>query len=253
MAGAGAMNGLLTTLTVEPPGVALLTMHDVDRKNALTIAMVEELEQQCATVNRDEGVKALILAGLDDYFSTGADRDVIDQLIAGRASPRDLLLPRVLLDVPIPVIAAMAGHAVGGGLALGICADLTLIARESRYGATFMRYGFTPGLGLTSLLEQVLGVSLAHEMLLTGQTYRGSRLDGRGFNYVLPRSDVLAKARELAAVIAEKPRRALVALKGSLSAPKRARFEAARGTETLMHEITFATPDVRRLIDELLD
>lgn len=248
------MSGRLTAFRVDASGVALLTMRDERRKNALSVEMVRELEETCAALARDEDVKTLVLSGLDEYFSTGANREVLDELTSGRATPRDLLLPRALLDVPVPVIAAMAGHAVGGGLALGVCADITIIARESRYGATFMQYGFTPGLGLTALLEHLLGPALAHEMLLTGQTFRGSHFENRGaFNYVLPRSDVTAKALALAALLAEKPRPALVSLKVSLSAKKREMFECARSTESLMHTITFSTPQVKRLIDELLD
>ena len=154
--------------------------------------------------------------------------------------------------MPVPVIAAMAGHAVGGGLALGICADITVVARESRYGATFMQYGFTPGMGSTALLEHVMGPALAHEMLLTGQTFRGSHFETRrAFNYVLPRSEVMAKAAALGETLADKPRVALVTLKMSLSARKREMFERARSVESLMHAITFSTPDVARLIDEL--
>ena len=139
-------------------------------------------------------------------------------------------------------------------MALGICADITLIARESRYAANFMNYGFTPGLGTTRLLEHLLGPALAHEMLLTGRAFPGSHFEGKtGFNYVLPRQGVLTKAREIAGLLAEKPRTSLLSLKVSLSARKRELFEAARSTESLMHQLTFPLPDVERLIRELLE
>ena len=159
------MTPSLTDFAVESSGVAILTMRDERRKNALSFEMVAEIEQRVAVLQHDDRVKVLVLSGTDEYFSTG-DRAVLDRLATRQVKPRDLLLPRALLDVPVPIVAAMAGHAVGGGLALGICADITIAARESRYGATFMQYGFTPGMGLTLLLEHVIGPALAHELLL---------------------------------------------------------------------------------------
>lgn len=247
------MTAPLTTLEIDELGVATLRMHDEPGKNALSFEMVRELEERSASIAHDDRVKALVIAGLDEYFSTGATRAVLQEIASGRATPRDLLLPRALLDVPVPVVAAMTGHAVGGGLALGICADIIIAARESRYGATFIQYGFTPGMGLTALLEHQVGAALAYEMLLTGQTFRGSHFESRGaFNYVLPRSEVLPKAMDLAAALADKPRSALVSLKMTLSAKKRSMFESARSTELLMHAITFAAPGTAELIDELL-
>lgn len=243
------MNNALTDLTVDPAGIAVLTMRDSEGKNALSLEMVQELEERFGTIGRDDSIKTLVVAGLDDYFSTGANRQVLEHILATKSAPRDLLLPRFILDVPVPVIAAMAGHAIGGGLALGLCADITVIARESRYGATFMNYGFTPGMGMSRLLEYALGSSLANEMLFTGQALRGSHFEQRGgFNYVLPKKDVNSKARAIAEMIAEKPRVSLTSLKLALSSRKRELFEAARTTECLMHQITLPLPDVELLI-----
>lgn len=248
------MTAHLTHLEVDAEGVAVFAMRDPAGKNALSVAMAEEIEHRCSEISRDERIKVVILAGLDEYFSTGASREVLEQVLAGKISPRDLLLPRFLLDIPVPLIAAMSGHAIGGGLALGICADITLVARESRYAANFMNYGFTPGMGTTRLLEYLLGPALAHEMLLTGRAFSGAHFEGKtGFNYVLSREEVLPKAMDLAARLAEKPRVSLTTLKVALSSRKRELFEAARSSEALMHQLTFPLPDVERLIRELLE
>jgi polyketide biosynthesis enoyl-CoA hydratase PksI len=248
------VNDNLTHFEVDADGIALLAMRDLEGKNALSLAMVEELEARCREISHHESIKVLIVTGTDEYFSTGADLEVLRQLLRGKVTPRDLLLPRALLDISAPVIAAMGGHAIGGGLALGLCADLTVLARESRYAANFMNYGFTPGLGTTRLLEHLLGPSLAHEMLLTGRAFRGSHFEGKpGFSYVLPRQDVMKKASELASIIAEKPRTSLLSLKFALSARKRELFEAARSSETLMHQITLPLPEVESLICEFLE
>jgi enoyl-CoA hydratase/carnithine racemase len=105
---------------------------------------------------------------------------------------------------------------------------------------------------MTRMLEYTMGPSLAHELLLTGATFRGSRFERHGaFNYVLPRGEVGAKAMAIAADLAARPHAALRMLKATLSRSKRALFEEARATENVMHTATFGTPDVARLIQEL--
>src|SRR6266545_6252422 len=239
------------TLALGSDGIATLEMHDQAGRNAMSEAFVVDLLGAFKAIAACAELKVAVLLGLPDVFSAGATREVLQALADGAIAPTDLLLGKAFLDLPVPTIAALEGHAVGGGLALGLCADIVLIARESRYGCPFMNLGFTPGMGLTRLLEHVLSPSVAYEMMFTGQFFRGAHFEGRsGFNYILPRAQVRAKAMDLAARIAEKPRTAVEALKRVLSVDKRQAFEASRTVEAMMHAITFAGPDVRRLIEE---
>ena len=226
--------------------VAVVTIGD-----RLSEQVVHELIASLEAAGSDRAVHAIVLAGGPDVFCAGASRDMLRAIVDGRVAPTDIMIPRAILDLPVPVIAAMAGHAIGGGLAIGLCADLVLIARESRYGASFMNLGFTPGMGMTRLFEHVLTRSVAHELLYTGEARRGDAFIGNaGFNYILPRAEVLPKALELAARIAEKPRFALEALKRTLSQPRREAFEATRTIESFMHEGCFAQPGIARLIED---
>jgi len=244
--------GLVRT-TLSADGVACVQMDDAERKNALSHDLVAALGDAFAALGRDHNVRAIVLAGLPDVFSTGATREVLADLVTGRRDLGELLLPRLLLDCPVPCLAAMAGYAVGGGFALGVAADIVLLARESRYTLNFMDLGFTPGMGTTRLLEHVVSTAVAHELLFSGEARLGRDFDGKsGINYVLPRDDVLPRALALAERIAEKPRAALVALKRALSAPRRQAFEAARTQEALMHAISFGQADVIDRIDGVL-
>lgn len=243
--------GSRVAVSCEPDGVAIVEMRDEVGRNALSEPFVVDLLDALRRAGGWRGSKVLVLLGLPDAFSGGASREVLENLAGGALAPSDLLLSKALLDVPVPTIAAMEGHALGGGLALGLCADIVLIARESRYGCPFMNMGFTPGMGITRLLEHVLSPAIAHEMLFTGEALKGSHFEGRsGFNYILPRIDVRPRALELAARIAEKPRLALATLKQTLATPKRQAFESAHAVETLMHQVTLAQPEVRHLIEE---
>ncbi len=242
------MNPIL--LEIDADGVAVLHMRDVAGRNAFSRPFVEALVEGLGGL-ADERVKVAVLRGLDDVFCAGADRELLLELAEGRLSPYDLLLTRTLLEVPVPTIAAMAGHAVGGGLVLGLACDMVVLARESRYGCNFMDLGFTPGMGATGLLQAAVGEYLAAEMLYSARYVRGSELEGRsGVNAVLPKAQVLERALSLAARIAGMERYALRMLKEALVTPRRRAFEEARAVETRMHETCFARPEVRQRIRE---
>jgi polyketide biosynthesis enoyl-CoA hydratase PksI len=225
-------------------------MVDAAGDNALTEPMVDEL-QTALRAAEDRDVKVVVLLGLPEVFCSGAPAELLRRLAAGQAAPTDITLAKAVLDVPMPTVAALEGHAVGGGFALGCCADIVLIARESRYGANFMDLGFTPGMGITRLLEHVLSPAVAQELLYTGEFRKGSDfLGASGFNSILPRTEVRARAFELAWRIADKPRPALELLKRVLSVRRRQAFEETRTLEALMHGLSFGQAEVRRRIEE---
>jgi polyketide biosynthesis enoyl-CoA hydratase PksI len=219
--------------------VCRVVLDDATSSNALGEAMVHALGEAFDDVDRRPDVRVVLLAADGDVFSSGAPRELLERLTHGTLRPTDILLPRLLLCCPVPVIAAMAGHATGGGLALGLAADIVLMADESRYGFPFMDMGFTPGMGATVLCEHVLPPAVAHELLYSGEMRRGSAFARTGVNHVLPRAEVLPRAVDLAERIAAKPRAAVEALKRTLSLPRRRAFELSLTTESLMHQITF--------------
>ena len=226
--------------TVEE-GVACLTLDDPASGNALSAAMVTAITDACEAFGRDPAVRVLLLFGNQDVFSSGAPAELLAELTrGGSVAPGDIRLAKALLDLPVPAIAAVEGHAVGGGLALALAADIVVLARESRYGLPFLDLGFTPGMGTTRLLEHALSPAVAHELLFTGEMRRGADFAGRGINHILPRAEVRGKAVDLARRIADKPRRALELLKRTLSLPRRRIFEETYTLETLMHHVSFA-------------
>lgn len=223
-------------------GVAEIVLADPATGNALGEAMVHAITAAFEAAGRDRSTHAVLLTSEGDSFSSGAPAALLTAFADGTLQPADIRLPRVLLDCPVPVVAAMDGHAVGGGFALGLAADLVVLARECRYGFTFMNMGFTPGMGTTALAEHVLSPAVAHELLYTGELRRGDAFVSSGVNAVLPRGDVRAHARDLAARIAEKPRPALEILKRTLTLPRRRAFDAALTLESLMHQVTLGAP-----------
>jgi polyketide biosynthesis enoyl-CoA hydratase PksI len=240
----------LVRIVDSPEGICTVEMDDRENRNAFSERFVEELKE-CLDHAADEfSVKVVVLAGLDDVFAAGATREMLGRLARGDVAPTDIVLTKSLLDLPVPTVSAMQGHATGGGLALGFAADIIVLAKESRYGASFMNMGFTPGMGITRLLEHALSAAVAHELLYTGEFRRGSELAEKGgINHVLPKASVRPKAFDIAAQIAEKPRRSLEILKRTLSVRRRQAFEESRTTEALMHAITFTQSDIVERIE----
>ncbi len=238
------------TLSIDDEGIAVLHMRDEEGKNAFSRTFVEQLLDRLQSLV-DERVKVCVVRGLDEVFCAGGDRQMLLDLAEGRVAPYDLLLTRSLLEVPVPTIAAMGGHAVGGGLIFGLCCDVVLMGRESRYGCNFMDMGFTPGMGTTGLLQIAVGEYLAAEMMFGCQYFKGAHFEGRAnVNYVLPRDKVLDKALAVARRMSDKPRFALTLLKRSLTLGRRKAFEDARTAESMMHEICFAHPETSARIRE---
>ena len=175
-------------------------------------------------------------------------------LAEGRIEPYDLELTLNLIELPVPTIAAIEGHAVGGGLVFGLACDMVVLARESRYGTNFMDLGFTPGMGTTGLLQFAVGEYLAAEMMFGCQYFKGSQLEGRAsVNAVVDRAKVLAHARKIATRLTDKPRFAIELLKRQLALPRRLAFERARTAESMMHQVCFGQPETRARIDETYD
>ncbi len=241
----------LVSWDIDANGIAVISMHDLEGQNALSEVFVKALLAGFLAVVDNPLSRVIVLTGTPDVFCSGAPKEVLKQLAQQELVPSDIELPRFLLNLPLPMIAAMEGHAIGGGLSLGICADIVMISRESRYGCSFMNMGISPGMGTTRLLEHAMLPAVAHELLFSGEFRRGSQFeDCGGFNYILPRQQVLPKALDLAMRIAEKPRVSLETLKKGLAERRLAMFEEAFTLEQNMHNITLKQQEVRQLIED---
>lgn len=243
-------------VTVEEAGdgVALVVMADRANKNTFTDGFLAGLVRAFQQVMSDDRYKVLVLTGYGNYFCSGGTREALLDIQSGNSTfvgtdgrPNVFTLP---LECPIPVISAMQGHAIGGGLAMGMFADFVILAREGVYTANFMKYGFTPGFGSTCVFPAKLGLLFAEELLMTARVYRGAEFVDRGVPLeVRPRKEVLPAALELARELADKPRLSLVQLKERLTGDLRAALPGAVERELAMHQVTFRQPEVRELLN----
>lgn len=194
-------------------------------------------------------IRAVVLEGGQPYFSAGASRSALVETSGPGILP-DYAARAVqaVLDVPVPIIAAAAGHAIGGGLVLAILCDAVVLGEESLYAANFMGLGFTPGMGATTLVPEAFGEFLGRELL-----YSGRMLTGREIRHaccplshaVRPRADVMDRACRVAQDFAEAPRDSLVQLKRILTARRRDSLERALQAERAAHALLLANPAMR--------
>ncbi|WDD90503.1 SDR family NAD(P)-dependent oxidoreductase (plasmid) [Burkholderia sp. FERM BP-3421] len=239
-------------LTLDDLGVAVARMCDPDTKNAFTPAFVAAMEAVMTWAGETPACKVLILTGYGHYFATGGTRQGMQAIQQGNATFTDARLYELPLACPVPVIAAMQGHAIGAGWSMGMVCDAVLFAEESVYHSPYLSYGFTPGAGSTLVFPMRLGLDLGREILFGAQPYKGRALRERlpGLS-VVPRGEVLAQARRLAAQWAmRRTRDALIRDKGRRLAALAQALPAMIRKELDMHELTFRhNPDVARLID----
>lgn len=233
------------------PGIAELVLEDDAAQNRLSEEMAADLMQVLGNEELREKAKVVLLTGTREVFCAGATLALVRRLTEGVLERKFFEVASKLLSFPVPLIAVLEGHAVGGGLSLSMCCDMAIAAEGSRYGFNFSELGLTPGLGTTGLLPMLVGPSFAAEMLYTGKLYRGSELRARGlFTHVLPAPRVREEALSVARRIAEKELYVLRMLKNTLSMSKRQTLQLAESREELMHGLCIREPGLRQRAEQ---
>lgn len=241
----------MITIKEHSKEIAIFHMHDKAQNNSFHEEFINKMIELLNRLQENKTYKTVILQGLPDIFCAGAAKSELRKLIKGNMDVKDLVLSELLLQIPVPTIAAMEGGCVGGGLVVGLCCDIMIMAERSMYGGGFADLGFSPGMGYTRLLQALVGEFMANEMIYTGKLFKGKVFRERSqVNYVLPKEKVLPKAIQLAEIIAEKPRGTLATMKYSMNLKRRQLLQEARVHEDFMHKITFNQPEVQKIIEE---
>lgn len=237
-------------------GIAQVEMAEKEYRNTFAPHLINALKAVFEDLNRDSSVKVVVLHGYDSYFLCGGTKKELMDLHEGAISKEkgpefaDLNFHGLLLDCQVPVISAMQGHALGGGLALGLFADIVIMGQQCLYSANFMKYGFTPGMGATYIVPYKLGRLLGTEMLLSARNYFGKELKERGCPaHVVDKKEVIPSALKVAEELAAKPLGALKLLKRNLSGEVRDALPKVIDEELAMHRISFAQDEVRDRIE----
>jgi len=205
----------VTVLVREAPadGVALLRLNRPDRLNALNETLVSELKQACTTIGADRGVRVVVLTGAGRGFCSGIDlRDFGPSMLDATDPAIDRLrfqemmasLPQALRALPQPVIAAVNGPAVGGGLALCLACDVRICSTSASFGNAAILLGLSGAeMGMSYYLPRIVGLSMAAEWMLTGRTVSADEAFRHGLvSDLVDGAGLLDRALELASQIA---------------------------------------------------
>ncbi|MFO1184866.1 MAG: enoyl-CoA hydratase-related protein [Bauldia sp.] len=169
------------TITTERLGrVVSLGLNRPRVKNALTLAMVEELALAVEAADRDRGVSVVVVSGVGGTFAAGADVKEMAALAAPDVSVDRFAAMDRIGRARKPIIAAIEGFALGGGLELALAADLVIAGEDARFGLPEVTLGIIPGYGGTQRLIRSVGKALAMDMILTGRILAAAEAERAG-------------------------------------------------------------------------
>ena len=236
--------------SVDEEGICTVTLNRPESLNALNGELVDWLWHTFYTLAYDEDVRVVILTGAGEKaFCAGAD-------LKERAtmSPKDV---RKRIDdygkcfgavahLPKPVICAINGYAFGGGLELALAADLRLIASETKVGLTETKLGIIPGAGGTQRLPRLIGVARAKELIFTGRRLSAHEaLDFGIVTSVVPRADLMARAKDLAMEMVTSAPIALAQAKIAIDSGMQTDLATGLAIEASAYAVTLPTQDRR--------
>jgi len=179
-------------------GVLVLTLSRPDKRNALSAPLLTELAKQLRAGLDDAATRAVVLTGTEPAFCAGVD---LDGIAAGVRFPGEAM--RLLRTASVPVVAAVNGPAITGGLELALACDFRIGSERARFADTHARMGVTPGWGMTARLPQAVGQAWARQMSLTGSFVDAETALRIGLlNELVSHDRLLDRAVELAGLIA---------------------------------------------------
>jgi enoyl-CoA hydratase/carnithine racemase len=240
--------------------VAEITLNRPENRNSMTPDVLDGLASAVAQAKQDPEVRCVIITGRGKSFCAGADfRSNVQRNVERAQLPNErsfaMYAPFLsVLEIEVPVVGALNGHAIGGGLGLAVVCDLRVANREARYGANFVQLGLHPGMATTYILPRLVGLPRAAELLLTGRLLSGEEAAQLGLaNYAVAPDEVLPRARALAGEIASAAPIAVRLTKKSLYRHVGWDPRAAAEWEAALQSRTLETEDSREGVKALLE
>jgi enoyl-CoA hydratase/carnithine racemase len=230
--------------------IATLTLTDLEKKNAMTVALGDAVKAAVDAVNADDSVRAVVVTGAGADFSAGGDLAMLQQL---RTVPFDIAREHMLafyarylslLELRVPTVAAVRGAAIGAGLCVACACDVVVVASDSKLAFNFVSLGLHPGMGGTALVPHKVGPQRAADLLYTGRRFDGAEAKAIGLAVdAVADADVVATARSFAARVAKNAPGSVRDLVSSFRID-RAVLQAALAREALAQARSYASPEL---------
>jgi enoyl-CoA hydratase/carnithine racemase len=234
-------------LLIEHPsaGIVVLRLNRPDVRNALNLSVRQRLAAEVTRFAADPSVRCLIITGSDKAFAAGADISEMAEASVAEVRERNVQqYGRAISDCPKPVIAAVEGYALGGGLELALCADIIVAGEGARLGLPEVKLGILPGGGGTQRLARLAGLKRAILLLMTGRMFGAAEALAMGLiSEVAPAGQALSRALDIAAEIAAMPPVAIVAIKRIVNAGLNLPLDEALLLEQHAYEQLYDTAD----------
>ena len=244
-------------------GIAVVTLNRPDNRNSMTPELLDRFAAVVADLRGASEVRCVVITGRGSCFSAGADfKSIVQREETGGTRPKTpqersfaMYEPFLgVLDLDVPVIGALNGHAIGGGLGLALLCDMRIASREAKYGANFAKLGLSSGLGISYLLPRYVGAARAAELLFTGRILRGEEGAAIGlFNQAVDAGDVLPAAMAIARDIAGSAPFAVREMKRALSEGLGWDVRRHAWREAWAQAASLATDDAREGMTALLE
>jgi len=226
--------------------IAIVTINRPEVRNALNPAALADLRAALEFVGRNPAVACAILAGEGGTFTTGDD--LTETAAMEDAGFADMIegfqsITRALRAMAMPVIAAIEGYAVGGGLEIAAACDLRVCAEDTIFFCPEVRLGLLMSNGSSSILPRLIGAGRTRELMLTGRRFDAGWAERAGLvNRVVPRGEVLAAAVSMAGEVAANQLTAVRMTKQLLKRVEDAEVGRALAAETQAAREAFADP-----------
>ncbi|MCC7283728.1 MAG: enoyl-CoA hydratase/isomerase family protein [Acetobacteraceae bacterium] len=237
----------LALVIVEQPkeGVALVRLNRPEARNALSVPLRRELAAAFTVLAADEAIRAAVLTGDARAFAAGADlAEMADLDVRGAMARPTQALSAPIEKFPKPLIAAIEGACLGGGLELALMADILVAGEGARLGLPEIKVGVLPGNGGTQRLPRLVGRPAAMLMLLTGEPVGARRALEMGLiSELAPEGGALDRALEIAGRVGAMPPIAAMLIKELVNEGAEASLPAAQTMERRAMALLFATDD----------
>jgi enoyl-CoA hydratase len=234
------------TIIVETKGkVGLITLNRPEALNALNAQLIAEMGKALDTFEADKTIGCIVLTGSEKAFAAGADIKEMQSKTYMEAYKDNFLADwERITHCRVPVIAAVAGYALGGGCELAMMCDFIIAADTAVFGQPEINLGVIPGAGGTQRLTRLVGKSKAMEMCLTGRNMKAEEAERAGLvSRILPAGELVAEALKVADKIASFSKPAVyMAKEAVLRANETTLAEGIRFERRLFHSL-FATED----------
>ncbi|MFC5697049.1 enoyl-CoA hydratase-related protein [Pseudomonas sp. GCM10022186] len=234
------------TLLVEQAGaVGLVTLNRPEALNAINSQLIDELNQVLDGFERAPAIGCVLITGSPKAFAAGADVKEMAPLCFPGTYLDDFLgrWDRVAQRRK-PIIAAVAGHALGGGFELALMCDFIIAADNARFGLPEVKLGVIPGAGGVQRLTRLVGRAKAMEMVLSGRSMDAAEAERSGVvARVVPAAELLEQAMDSARSIAAQSRTAVMMLKECVNRVDEGSLGEGLRFERRMFQAVFATPD----------